>query len=449
MGERRIPRINRVLFKKGLRGVLRFGSEIVLAIFAVLACFAFFLFGLRQVFPEGDPTQFWFQQERDLSPAALPRGHGIRMNLPDALQEEDEAVLAARLTFVQYEVKNKKSDGIVWTRASEGLGLFDRDAVQTLSRSRAVVTFDAQNYLDMDENSLVIIKKLERSRILKEKRAFMVVVDGSLRGRIDGSGADNVKLEVATPTAVARISAKDSQDRRADFQVHVNPDQTSTVTVYKGVARVTALGVTVVVADNQMTHIGLTAPPEAPRSILKPVTLVSPSGGQVYFYRDFPPEIPFSWSAIEGAAQYHLQIAKEGTFRERILDEIVSKTTFVSGNLRGGTYLWRVAALDPKRVEGVWSAARELEGRQNRTPPRLKIFSPKSDQIINQEKILIWGESEPRAKVYVNGKKIASDGVGRFEEEVPLKKGVNLILVESVDSAGNASFQRRVISRKF
>lgn len=450
MEPRSLLRIGGIGIKRGLRAAVRFGSEIVLAMLAVLACFAIFLFGLKQIFPAGDPTQFWFQAAREVSPVVLQKGREIRMNLPTPLPEEaEEGVLAARLTFVQNEVKNKKADGIVWTRAGEGLGLFDRDAIQTLSHARAVVTFDPQNYLDMDENSLVIIKKLERNRILKEKRSFMVMIEGSLRGKIDGSGPDNVKLEVATPTAVAQVSARDSQDRKADFQVHVNPDQTSTVTVYKGVAKVTAQGVTVEVKDNQTTRIGLTAPPEAPRAILEPVTLISPSGGEVYFYRDFPPEISFSWSAVEGAGQYHLQIAKEGTFRERVLDEVVSKTTFVYGDLRRGAYLWRVAALDAKRVEGAWSGARELEGRQSRTPPSLKILSPKSDQVINREKIWITGASDPRAKVYINGKKVVSDGDGRFKQEVPLKKGINLILVESVDSAGNASFQRRVISRKF
>lgn len=92
-------------------------------------------------------------------------------------------------------------------------------------------------------------------------------------------------------------------------------------------------------------------------------------------------------------------------------------------------------------------------GKQNPSqappPPSLKVIFPKSDQVINQEAIWVDGESDLQANVYVNGKKIVKDSKGRFKQKVPLKKGVNLILVESIDPAGNVSFQRRVISRKF
>lgn len=441
----------RVLFKGGLKQIARSGSEIFLVIAAVLVCFALFLLGLKLIFPEGDPTQFWFREGRGILPTSLRKGEkGVEMNLPGASGGRSEAlILAAKLTFVQNEVKSKSSQEIVWMSANRGLQLYDRDAVQTLGRSRAVITFDEKNYLDMDENSLVIIKKLEQSRILKEKRSFMVVIDGSLRGRIDGSGEENVKLEVATPTAEVAVNAKEGADRQADFQIHVNPDQTSTVTVYKGVAKVTAQGVMVEVKENQTTHIGLLAPPKVPQSILEPVALTAPQEGALFYYRDFPPELTFSWSGQEKGALYHLQIAREASFRDRVLDETISRPSFLYGNLKAGTYFWRVSALDADRIEGQWSGVREIRVVQNRLPPFLRVIFPKGDQVINQETVWVDGESDPQAKVYVNGKKIVKDAKGRFKQKVQLKKGVNLILVESIDPAGNVSFQKRVISRKF
>ncbi len=440
-----------VTLRGWLKSIVLFGSEIFLVISAVLICFAFFLLGLKQIFPEGDPTRFWFRENREILRTSLPKGEkGIEMDLSGVPEgASDGLILAARVTFVQNEVKSKSSQEIVWMNASRGLQLYDRDAVQTLARSRAVITFDAKNYLDMDENSLVIIKKLEQSRILKEKRSFMVVIDGSLRGRIDGSGEENVKLEVATPTAEIAVNAKEGADRQADFQIHVNPDQTSTVTVYKGVAKVKAQGIMVEVKENQTTHIGLMSPPKTPQSILEPVTLISPEEGSLFYYRDFPPELIFAWSTQEEGVLYHLQIGKEFSFRERVLDETISKPSFLHGNLKAGTYFWRVSPLDADRVEGQWSEAREIKVVQNRLPPSLKVVFPEADQVINQEAIWVKGESDQQARVYVNGKKIVKDSTGRFKEKVQLKKGVNLILVESVDQAGNVSFQKRVISRKF
>jgi hypothetical protein len=437
--------------KKQVKWGALFGSEMVLSILAVLGCFVLFLIGLKQIFPSGDPTRFWFQEGGDVVPAAYPRDRGeIRMNLPgEEMDARQHGGLAARLTFTQNDVKAKKSDEIVWARAKEGLGLFDRDAVQTLSRSSAVITFDEKNYLDMDENSLVIIKRLERNRILKERRSFMVVIDGSLRGRIDADGPENVQLEIATPTAVTEVNTRDSQGRPSDFQIHVNPDQTSTVTVYSGVAKVMAQGVTVEVRENQVTQIGLNSPPEEPQSIQEPVSLKAPEQGALSFYRDFPPEIIFAWSPQEKAVRYHLQIAREASFRDRVLDEITSQTRFLYGNLKAGNYFWRVASLDAEGIKGEWSEVREIEVVQKRVPPPLQLAYPKKDEVINQEKIWINGNSDATAVVYVNGRKAKRDSGGRFKEEVRLRKGINLILVESVDPAGNVSFERRMISRKF
>lgn len=450
-GKKRTFRLLKHLMKR-LGSAARFGSEAILAILAVLGCFVLFIFALKGIFPEGDPTQFWFRQERDLLPVSLEKRRGeIEMRLPGGgeLSLEGNAALAARLTFTQNEVKSKRSDEIAWSRAQTGLPLFDRDAVQTLGRSSAVITFDEKNYLDMDENSLVIIKRLERNPILKERRSFMVVIDGNLRGRIDGSGPENMKLEIATPTAVTEVNTRDSRGRPADFQIHVNPDQTSTVTVYAGVAKVMAQGVTVEVGENQVTHIGLDAPPQSPQPIQAPVSLAAPSAGAVSFYRDFPPEITFAWSSQEKAARYHLQIARENSFRERVLDEITGRTAFLYGNLKAGRYVWRVASIDAEGVKGQWSAAREVEVVRKRTPPPLIVASPKGDEVINRERIWVDGRSEADTQVYVNGKRVRKDAKGRFREEVPLKKGVNLIVVESIDPAGNVSFQKRIISRKF
>lgn len=437
---------------KRLRSAARFGSEAILAILAVLGCFVLFIFVLKGIFPEGDPTRFWFREERGALPVSLERGRGeieIRLQDESGTNRGGRGALAARLTFTQHEVKSKRSDEIAWSRAQTGLPLFDRDAVQTLARSSAVITFDEKNYLDMDENSLVIIKRLERNPILKERRSFMVVIDGSLRGKIDGSGPENVKLEIATPTAVTEVNTKSNGGRPADFQIHVNPDQTSTVTVYSGVARVMAQGVTVEVGENQVTHIGLDAPPQTPQSVQPPVSLAAPSAGEVSFYRDFPPEITFAWSPQEKAVRYHLQIARENSFRERVLDEITGRTAFLYGNLKEGRYVWRVASIDTEGIKGQWSEARGVEVVRKQTPPLLLVASPKGDEVINRERIWVDGRSDGDTQVYVNGKRVRKDAKGRFREEVPLKKGVNLIVVESVDPAGNVSFQKRIISRKF
>ena len=52
-----------------------------------------------------------------------------------------------------------------------------------------------------------------------EKRSFMVVVDGELRGRLSGDDAGEVYLEVTTPNAVARLQTGSSGDTPLEFSI--------------------------------------------------------------------------------------------------------------------------------------------------------------------------------------------------------------------------------------
>lgn len=446
--------------RRRMGGWVRFGSEALLAILSVLGCFALFIFVLHRIFPEGDPAKFWFQGEREPSDILSMRGKGkgekgkVEISLPEkegkgSAEQGSWETLAARLASTKNDVRRKGADEIVWSRAKEGLSLFDHDAVQTLARSGAVIAFDEKNRIDMDENSLVIVKRAEENRILKERRSFMVVIEGSLRGRIDADGSEKVNWKITTPTAVAEVNTRSGRGRPTDFQIRVNPDQTATVMVYSGVAKIKAQGVTVEVKENQTTHVGLNAPPEAPQPILEPVELLLPAGGAISFYRDFPPEITFSWASLDRADRYRLQVAREASFEEPVLDETTEQTVFLYGNLKAGSYFWRVAPINAPSGIGRWSESREIHVTQKQIPPPLSVVSPKGDETVYQEKFMVEGTTDLDALVYVNGKRVEKDPEGWFREEIVLKKGTNLISVESIDPAGNVRFLKRMVSRKF
>ncbi|MEC4678565.1 MAG: hypothetical protein VST69_07420, partial [Nitrospirota bacterium] len=92
---------------------------------------------------------------------------------------------------------------------------------------------------------------------------------------------------------------------------------------------------------------------------------------------------------------------------------------------------------------------RKIEVVQLLTPPRLVLSFPEKDEIINEAVIVVRGISDAQAKIYINGDDPEQRDAENFTHKLSLKKGMNLILVESVDQAGNVSFERRLISRKF
>ena len=81
----------------------------------------------------------------------------------------------------------------------------------------------------------------------------------------------------------------------------------------------------------------------------------------------------FSWSRLESAQGYHLQIARDTTFGKLLVDmpNLTDNNVTIEKKLRLGVYFWRVSAIEAQEGEGPFSDPQELR----RVPP-----APKADQ---------------------------------------------------------------------
>ena len=68
--------------------------------------------------------------------------------------------------------------------------------MQSFERSGATIAFDDRNRLEIEENSLIIVRKLRDRKRLAKRQASLLVVNGALRGRMAGS--DDEELELVT-----------------------------------------------------------------------------------------------------------------------------------------------------------------------------------------------------------------------------------------------------------
>ncbi len=431
-------------FKKRRRRLHNLWIEIFLTLAGIGVCLAVFLFGLSQVFPHFSLVNSWFN---DAGPSVAGGGENQNAGSVPVLSEGQSAVIA-HLTAIQNDVKSKRDGEVVWSRAQEGLKLYGRDAIRTLSRSNAVVTFDDHNSLDIGENSLVLLKYHGYDSKQGIQKSLMELVDGQVRSQIDGDHEAKVGMEIITPSALTEIHSDGGDHQKADVQVHVKPDQSAAVMVYAGRAKVTAQGVTIDVARNRVAHIPVGRPPQPPQGLPGLLTALSPEEGGIYFYREGPPEVAFSWSPSDAKMSYHLQVSSASGFKNRLLDEKVPVAAFSSRALKEGRYFWRVAAVDAEGIEGGWSVVRSLEVVRSGVFAVLRLYAPKDGQVVFQETVLVEGETDPRSEVYLNGKAIPVSDVGYFRKEILLKIGDNEVQVESVNQAGAASFQRRMVRRQ-
>lgn len=387
-------------------------SEAAASLFLVLALFWLFITFLYALFPSGTPLRELMQSKSE--PAAR-----------DAAERRPEAALKSLVR----DVRCRRGNSVAWGGAREGMLLYSQDAVQTFDRSEATVNFAPADQLQVGSNSLIVVTRLNESEETGP-RAYRVQVDGELRGEFS---AKNLRMEVATAGHLARIVPG-----AARFRITPHGAFGSSLAVYRGEARVLGKnGVVRVPARYGITLKSGVAPgaavPLPPPPRLKDEKLI-------YRYRLLPPKVRFAWSG--GAGQYHFQLATEPRFKRPVLDRSCATPQLDAGTLEAGSYFWRVSRVEEGR-EGAFSRVGRCRLVQLLKPPELRVDFPLEQ--VPSGGFSLTGSAEPGSRIFVNGVEVPGDADGKFRHELELRPGVNLVRVEALDPAGNASYASRVL----
>jgi hypothetical protein len=413
--------------------------EAVLTVMLVLVFFALFSLLLNGLFPSGAGISEIVNREQSV----LPADWNDTM-ITEFQRGQGQAQPTAVLTTAHNTVKQRRGNEIAWSDAQGGTQLYDRDAVQTLQRSSAYIDFGNESYLNMGSNSLVVIKRQAPDAQAPERKRLILMVEGDLRGRISGSGGEPSQMEITTPRAVAVIHTQNGGD--ADFKVTVNPDKSSIIAVYKGVADVTAGDKTVRIEENSAVTVNLDQALSVTKPLPSRTELIAPAASDRFLYRTLSPRIVFTWKEFPGATRYHLVVARDQAFQDVVLDEQISGNEFTHGSLKQGTYYWRASALVGP-LEGPFAVPLRFYLEQKRTPPLLVVNgSPKK---VSRKSCEFSGHTEPGARVFINGKEVPTTPQGEFRHAVALERGINIIVVEAVDAVGNVSYRSSRVHGKF
>lgn len=428
-----------------LKPLLAMLMEWLATVVVVLIFFMFLLWGSTFILPEG--SRLINLDDRDKTDARLSEGDSLLSSQRELSFVSSGDEFAAVLSEVHKTVKHKSAQGISWLDALKGMQLYDQDAVKTSSASYAVINFDDVNKLQLGPDSLVIVRSMDDDPWFHERRSGLIIVEGELRGTmVDRLAKNSASVEVMIPGGVARILRKKGSDEPVDYEIKVKPDQSATVAVYRGVAEVVAQDKTVKLGANQVTVVVKGAPPTKPTVMPDDAKIISPVDTAAAYYRDFPQEITFSWKKTK-EQRYRLMIARDVLFADVVLDEIVTTNEFIHGDLHHGSYFWRVASVGVDGSEGKLSQTHRIKIIQDMQPPRLQVNYPKN--AIATDSYLLNGSVEPGATLIIDGVQVNTDGQGRFEVEVKLKKGMNLVVAQAVDAAGNTSFVSEFVNRDF
>lgn len=437
------------MFQERLKKIPTYFLEMAIAILLVLFFFFIFLWIMNVVFPYGMDLFHLPGSKGRFSDGRLSERMRSDVHVSskggDSLLADSGGRAFAKIASLSNRVSSKGAGRIAWTRAMAGMSLFNNDAVQTFDSSRALIAFDDANQLEMGENTLIIIRRIDEDPFLNEKRSLMLIVDGELRGKVAATKDKAVNMEIATPAGIARIHSKEGTKDNVDFKLQVNPDKTATIAVYEGFAEMIAGGKVVKVEENQVATISPAAADNTVAPLPTPPLTYRPVNKKIFYYNELPPRIIFQWKGEKEMDNYHFILASDHEFRNIVVDERVKTMDFSHGNLKDGIYYWKVATLSGWE-EGPFSDTKSFTLSRDDTPPLLDVDFPL--KAVDKKNYMLTGRTEPGAALFIGSHKVTVDKTGKFSYSLDLKRGINVIVVEAVDKAGNVSFTSKRVKRK-
>jgi predicted small lipoprotein YifL len=357
----------------------------------------------------------------------------------------------ATLVDTERTVKAKRASDLSWEDAQQQMPLNENDAVRTFDKSSATISFGPDDLLEVDQNSLVIIKPRPQGAGDSEISLALLSSD-FLDGLASKPAPEQAKaIQAAASSRQVTIKALPEARRRGEktrVAVRTLPDRSTSVAALSGSLKISGpKGGEVTLKEKMVTKIteaGVLTPRLLPSS---PEPLF-PADGAIYGFQRKAPRVELKWRAAERARSYRLIVATDAQFKRIFADEKVDTTSLPVRIQQPGTYYWRVRAQDAEGFAGPYSAVRSVRADYDDTPPALAILSPPEMFVAPAPSVEIKGKTEREARVKVNGQKAAVEADGTFTFPLALKEGVNLVTIEVIDAAGNSEYGKRLITYK-
>jgi hypothetical protein len=376
---------------------------------------------------------------------------GMTLKVPILLIKEH--LRTAYLIYLLNDVRFRRHSEAEWKKAWKDMELYNEDGLRTLGQSKARVRFPSGEMLQLDENSLIILKP-------EKKREEIDLLAGAVRASrtkvLSNGSLVDPKIEPRGPNP--------------DFKTKIKEDRTTLVEVYEGIVDVTAQGRTVTLTKGFGTEVKFRQAPSIPTA-LPPRPDISLEAPTQMPGTDFTTSGKITSSSLrigvkapavaaqqaaetkeKGAAQpqaqvlgqlvnkYRLQVATATAFLSPVIDEtkpIKEKTDidFKKSGLPDGIYYYRIAYLDDLGFEGQFS--NPVQFVIDTLPPLLEIYAPQNEEEVDTEFVHIEGRTDPGITLKAADKPVVIEDDGKFLTAYMPRNGRNTVTMTAEDKAGN------------
>jgi hypothetical protein len=415
-------------------------SEVAMVAACMLVFFGFLSILIRVVFPAGSSLIV----DPDTSAVTDVSWSGdVELGI-NAENGNVEQLFAGEILQIQRRVQRRGANTLTWNDASAGDKVVRNDAVQTFSHSTAVVEINNDSQLTMGENSLIVFDQQEADPFLADSNSVLVMIEGELSGTLSSATKSRVRFGVNLPNSDITLQSR-SPGADVEFLITVNDDQSTTVNVVEGTAQVVGTdGTLKTIGDQQSVTIDSSGSGLRVSQLSQAPQPIGPSNNSAVTYRNVPKEIQFTWNPVRYADRYHIVVARDPEFADRVVDDDVVDTTFTHGALGSGTYYWAVRSrVGHSQSES--SPVRKLLVAQDNDPPTLELDPP--PDTIQAGAWRLHGRTDADATVFVDEIPVEHDS-GRIDHPFELRPGANIIVVKAIDSVGNLSYASLLVNAK-
>jgi len=368
----------------------------------------------------------------DAEAAASEAAQWAEKALNEARSKKIQSV-SAILSEKEGSVQNRKPEDSSWSDTRLKQHLNEQERVRTLAASLAGILFTDGSKINLNEDSLAVIGAMKENLIRRSFQAEVTVLQGDVLAHLSALGGKK-EFTLNAPGVDTTIRSKKFRTTRSEGEV-------TRIANYDGEIDVTANQGKVTIKKDEGTKIEKGQKPSAPKKLLLPPVMISPTANQVFFSAT----IPFEWNAVSNAAFYQLEISPTRDFTNILASERINATQYTWQVPQQGVYYYRMYTIDNDEFAGPFSDTFAFFAQIDTSAPFLSVVSPVDGAVLLSADVTVRGAVEKEAALTVNGQPVKSDATGNFETTLQLKPGEQTITITATDTARNvASVQRQV-----
>ena len=337
----------------------------------------------------------------------------------------------AVVSDAQGSVEGRAPEQPRWSPRESSDVLVEFERLRTLSQSTAQVTFRDLSRLRLNPNSNAIIQRMRSDPLTGGEVTKVSLVDGDFYALLNQLG-DRTAFEVDVP-------GLETETQSADFWVKHEGGESRFANYDAPALEISRGGETISLGENEGAVVPAAGAAQR-ADVLARAEPDRPFDGEQIYDR----AVTLSWKPAEDAEAYWVEVAADTDFNTMQASEWgVRDTRHTVEGLAPGEHFWRVSSLDRLGLPGVRSLSRRFRINDDTTPPFITLASPKEGEIVTTAEVTLSGESEPGARLTVDGGYVPVGDNGAFGTALTLVPGPNTVAVAAVDAAGNHTERSR------